>query len=176
MLVRPRGRSITCHPVLAQREPSRPAQPARCVGARFDRSPADARALAALQDTAGTRCGPSSVSPETNTRIICTGARSVRRADRLRRRRCCGPFSAPERFGLIAAPAIVSACVGAIATLTLLLYCRPRHRFSLLHRLCCGPCVLCQETRTLSFHSVEDGCERRHCSTWLPRCARCGLV
>ena len=23
--------------------------------------------------------------------------------------------------------------------------------------LCCGPCVLCQETRTLSYHNVEDG-------------------
>ena len=23
--------------------------------------------------------------------------------------------------------------------------------------LCCGPCALCQETRTLAYHSVEDG-------------------
>lgn len=23
--------------------------------------------------------------------------------------------------------------------------------------LCCGPCVLCQETRTMSYHNVEDG-------------------
>lgn len=28
----------------------------------------------------------------------------------------------------------------------------------LQRRLCCGPCVMCQETRTLSYNSVEDGC------------------